>query len=68
MISLNEVIHKNTLKNKATSNINIQNFLSFLTLIDVRTYLRDSPVKCDIGIVTLHPFQGTHWVLYIHKG
>ena len=28
-------------------------------------YSRDGPNKSDIGIVKLHPPNGTHWVLYI---
>ena len=63
MISFNDFIQKKSLKNKATSNINIQNIRSFLTLNDVGIHLGDGPVKIDIGIVNIHPFQGTHWVL-----
>ena len=66
-MSSNDFIHENKLKNKATSNINVQQVLSSLSLNDVGTYLRDGPFEFDRGIVNLHPFQGTHWVLYVHE-
>ena len=31
---------------------------------DVGIYLRDGPFSSDIGIVSLHPSKGTHWVCY----
>ena len=62
----NDFIKKHNLKNKATSNIKIQQVLSSLSLNDIGIYLRDGPFKFDIGIVNLHPSKGTHWVLYIH--
>ena len=52
------------MKIKTLSNIKIQQDLSSLGLSDVRTYLRDEPFQSDIGIVTLHPPKGTHWVCY----
>ena len=63
----NDFIKKYNLKNKATSNIKIQNILSSLSLNDVGIYLRDGLFKSDIGIVNLHPSQGTHWVCYINE-
>ena len=54
-------------KHKATSNIKILQVLSSLSLKNVGIYLRDGPFDSDIGIVNLHPFQYTHWVLYIHE-
>ena len=41
MITFNDFIKKFNLKNKATSNIKIQNILSSLSLNDVGIYLRD---------------------------
>ena len=67
MITFNEFIKKYNLKNKATSNIKIQQYLSSLFLNDVGIYLRDGPFESDIGVVNLHPFRGTHWILYIHE-
>ena len=64
MITFNDFIKKFNLKNKAISNIKIQNILSSLSLNDVGIYLRDGPFKSDIGIVNLHPSKGTHWVGY----
>ena len=55
------------MRNKATSNIEIQHVLSSLSLGDVGIYLRDGPFSSDIGIVTLHPSKGTHWVCYINE-
>ena len=67
MISFHDFFHKHNLKNKATSNIKIQQVLSSLSLNDVGIYLRDGPFKSDIGIVNLHPSKGTHWVCYINE-
>ena len=67
MMTFNDFNKKYNLKNKATSNIKIQQVLSSLSLNDVGTYLRDEPFKTDIGIVNLHPSKGTHWVCYIHE-
>ena len=67
MISFNDFIKKYNLRNKATSNIKIQQVLSFLSLNEVGIYLRDGPFESDIGIVNLHPSKGTHWVVYINE-
>ena len=67
MITFNDFIKKYKLKNKATSNIKIQQVLSSLSLNDVGIYLRDGPFESDIGIVNLHPSKGTHWVCYINE-
>ena len=69
MIDFNDSVLKHNLKNKATSNIKIQQILSFLGLSDVGIYLRDGPFSTDIGIVNLHPSKGTHWhwVCYINE-
>ena len=64
MITFNDFVHKHNLRNKATSNIKIQQVLSSLSLNNVGIYLRDGPFECDIGIVILHPSKGTHWVCY----
>ena len=66
-MTFNDFIKKHNLKNKATSNIKIQNILSSLSLNDVGIYLRDGPFSSDIGIVNLHPSKGTHWVCYINE-
>ena len=67
MITFNEFIKKFNLKNKATSNIKIQQVLSSLSLNDVGIFLRDGPFESDIGIVNLHPSKGRHWVTYINE-
>ena len=63
----NDFIKKYNLKNKATSNIKIQQVLSSLSSNDIGIYLRDGPFEPDIGIVNLHPSKGTHCVCYINK-
>ena len=57
------LLKKHNLRNKATSNIKIQQILSSLSLNDIGIYLRDGPFESDIGIVNLYPSKGTHWVL-----
>ena len=64
MMTFNESIEKHKLKDKATSNVEINRVLSSLSLNDVGIYLRDGPFECDIRIVNLHPSKGTHWVCY----
>ena len=54
-MTFNDFIKKYKLKNKATSNIKIQQILSSLSLNDVAIYLRDDPFKSDIDIKNLHP-------------
>ena len=66
-MTFNDFIKKYNLKNKATSNIKIQQVLDSIGLDNVNIYLRDGPFKSDIGIVNLHPFKGTHWVCYINE-
>ena len=67
MMSFDDFIHKNKLKNEATSNLKIQQVLSSLSLSDVGVFLRDGPFSYDIGIAKLHPSKGTHWVLNINE-
>ena len=68
MITFNDFVQKNNLKNKATSIIKIYEVLKKIGLDSkVGIYLRDGPFSSDIGIVNLHPFRGTHWILYIHE-
>ena len=66
-MTLNEFIKKHNLRNKATSNIKIQQVLNSIGLNNVNIYLRDGPFSSDIGIVNLHPSKGTHWVCYINE-
>ena len=64
---IQRILKKFNLKNKATSNLKIQQVLSSLSLNDVWIYLRDGTFKSDIGIVNLHPSKDTHWILYINE-
>ena len=67
MMAFNDFVHKYKLKNKATSNIKIQQVLNSIGLNNVGIYLRDGSFSSDIGIVNLHPWKGTHWVFYINE-
>ena len=67
MITFNDFIKKHNLKNKATSNIKIQQVLNSIGLNNIGIYLRDGPFESDIGIVNLHPSKETHWVCYINE-
>ena len=66
-MTFNEFIKEYKLKNKATSNIKIQQVLHSIGLNNVGIYLRDGPFESDIGIVNLHPSRGSHWVCYINE-
>ena len=66
-MTFNDFVLKNILKNKAKSNIKIQQILSCLGLSDVGIYLRDGLFSTDVGIVNLHPLKGTHWVCDINE-
>ena len=65
-ISLNNFIHKDGLKNNATSNINIQQVLKSLgSDSKVRIYLRCSIFLTNSGIFGLQSGTETTWVCYI---
>ena len=66
-MTFNDFIKKYKLKNKATSNIKIQQALDSMRMSNVGTYLRGGSFASDIGIVNLHPSKGTHWVCYINE-
>ena len=66
-MSFNEFIKKHNLRNKATSNIKIQQVLDSIGLNNIGIYLREGPFSSDIGIVNLHPSKGTHWICYINE-
>ena len=59
-MSFNYFVHKCKLKNKATSNIKLQQVLSSIGLDNVGFYLRDGPFSNDIGVVKIHSSKGTH--------
>ena len=67
MMTFNDFIKKYNLRNKATSNIKIQQVLSSLSLNDVGAYLRDGPFESDVGIVNLHQSKVTHWISYLNE-
>ena len=64
-MSFNDFVHKHKLKNKATSNVKIYEVLKKIGLDSkVGFYLRDGPFSSDIGVLSLHPLKGTHFVVY----
>ena len=67
MMKFNDFVKKFDLKNKATSNIKIQQVLNSIGLNNFGIYLRDGPFESDIGIVNLHQSRGTHWICYINE-
>ena len=66
-MTFNDFILKYNLRNKATSNLKIQQVLDSIRLNNVGIFFRDGPFSSDIGIVNLHLFRGTHWVCYINE-
>ena len=62
-MTFNDFVYKNKLKNKATSNVKIYEILEKIRLDSkVGVYLRDGPFSSEIGVVNLHPSEGTHWI------
>ena len=66
-MTFNDFVKKYILKNKATSNIKIQQILNSIGLNNVGIYLGDGPFESDIRIVNLHPSKGTHWTCYVNE-
>ena len=66
-MTFNDFVHEHNLKNKATSNIKIQQVLCSIGVDNVGIYLRDEHFSTDIRLVNLHPLKGTHWVTYINE-
>ena len=64
MITFNDFVLKHNLRNKATSNIKIQQVLDSMRLNYIGIFPRDGPFSSDIGKDNLHPSKGTHWVCY----
>ena len=65
-MSFNDFVHKYNLKNKAISNIKLNEVLKKIGLDSKkRIYVRDGPFLTNIGIVNSHPSKGTHWVCYV---
>ena len=67
-MTFNDFINKhNSKKNKATSNLKLNEVLKKIALDSkVRVYLRDGVFSRVIGIVNLHLTIGIHLVCYIH--
>ena len=54
-------------KNKAISNIKLQEVIGSIGLDNVGIYLKDGPFSSDIRILNLLPSKETHWVVYVHE-
>ena len=67
LMSFKDYVCEHELKNKATSNIKIQQVLDSIGLKNVGIYLRDGSFESNIGIINLHPSKGTHWTCYINE-
>ena len=67
MTSFNDFVHKYKLKNKATSNIIIQQVHGSVELDNIGIDLGDGSFSSIVGIVNLHQSKGTHRVLYTNE-
>ena len=67
MITFNNFVHNDNLKNKAKSNVKIFPVFYSIGLDKVDIYLIDGPFTSDIGSVNLHSSNGAHWVVYINE-
>ena len=67
MMTFKDFIKKYNLRNKATSNIKVQQVLFSIGLDNIDIYLRDGPFSSDRGVVNLHPLKGSQWVCYINE-
>ena len=65
-MKFNDFVHEYKLKNKAKSNIKLQQVLDSIGLYDVGIHSGVGPFSTDIGIVKLHPSRGTQWVCFIN--
>ena len=66
-MSFKEFFHEHTLKIKATSNVKIFQFISYLPLCGVKINLGDGPFSSGIGIGNLHASKGTYWFAYFNQ-
>ena len=55
------------MENKTTPKIKKFQFFSLLVLNDTAIYLRNRPIEFDVGIVNLHPSNGTQLVVYTNE-
>ena len=63
-LSSKELFQKISSNYKVTSNIKIYQILSFFTLNDVKTNLRDGQFIFDVKILNLYTSKGTYCVAY----
>ena len=67
IMSFKDFVHKNGLKNKATSNKLFYQVVTSIGFNNVEKYLRDEPFSSDVGIDFLHQSIRTHWVASINE-
>ena len=65
--SFNGFLHLYKVKNKATSNIKLQQIFSSIGLNNADMYLRGELFSTDVGIISLHQPRGTHSVAYMNE-
>ena len=64
-MTFNDFVHKNSLKNKATSNIKTYEVLKKIGLDPkMGIFLRDGTFLTNYGIVNLHPSKESHLVCF----
>ena len=67
MMTFNDFVRKNKLRNKATNKINIYQVFCSIGSNNVSKYLGDGAFSSDNWCVNLHLSKGTHWLVYINE-
>ena len=68
MVKFNGFVPKQNLKNKATSNLKLNEVLKQIGLdTKMGISLRDGPFSTNMAILNLHPTRGSRWVCYIKE-
>ena len=72
-LSFKEFVEKYRLKNEATSNVKIKEILDTLSAFGILKlnstgiYMGNYKFTTIIGIITLRPTEGTHWVMFVNE-
>ena len=67
MMTFNDFVHKNKLKNKTTSNRKIYQVVLIIGLGNVDKFLRNGSFSSGVGKVNLHLSGGTHSDAFINE-
>ena len=66
-MSFSDFVHKYNFKNKATSNIKIQQVLGYIGIDNVAIFLKDGTFSSDNEFLNLNPYyKGAQLVAYIN--